>query len=83
MIGGISNFLANDYPGLKRLNWLASFERVFQLELAAVIFAGIDRNNINRFLYFNCKLRKLLIAYIFIPHSRFALPWDGYLCSEI
>ena len=49
MIGGISNFLANDYPELKKLNWLTSFERVFQLELAAVIFAGIGRENINRF----------------------------------
>ena len=56
MIGGISNFLANDYPELKKFNWLTSFERVFQLELAAVIFAGIDRGNFNRFFYFNCKI---------------------------
>ena len=81
MIGGISNFLANDYPGLKRLNWLASFKRVFQLELAAVIFAGIDRENINRYFYFNCKIWNFLFEYICIPHSRFTLPWNGYLYS--
>ena len=58
MIGGISDFLANDYSESKRFNWLAaaSFNRVFQLELAAVIFAGIDRENIYQFFYFNFKI---------------------------
>ena len=52
MIGGISDFLAKD---LKEVTWSASYERVLQLEVTAIIFAGMDRENNNRFFNLSCK----------------------------